>query len=321
MPDADILHYRYKEHPNTPVGYYLNLQFNSTGSHLAAGEGPWKVERNLQLVSSQAGPGNFVLLELNVGNVREFLMEIALSGDMAWNLHPYMAGRTTVNEALRRFCARYFGSEHAAQVASLYVAYYNAYWEQRRPDFPGGFQRQYIFDDLRYARAAQILLTDLGSETYSDNPFEAAEPSYFGILPQDFGATSQLEAVLSGTTASANAMKPVVASCMALLPKLPQQDQPFFKDDLYMQAEFMLQLNLFLKSLSLAMSELGKGNRTEVIHNLKAATVALEAAETSLNERTRGTVFATWYTSEKIFGVRRLVGKLDKVLAKYITTP
>lgn len=317
VPDADIMRYDYKDHPNTPVGYYLNLQFNSTGSHLAAGEGPWKIERNLRIVSSQAGPGNLVLVELNIGNVREFAMEIELGGDLAWNLQSYLADRTTVSETLRSFCARYFGSGHAAQAASLYAAYYMAYWEQRRPDFPGGFLRQFIFDDLRYSQASQSLLTHLASGNYSANPFRSDDPNYFGIVPGDCGATSQVEAVLNGTAAAAKAMKPIVASCKALLTQLPQHYRSFFKDDLCLQAEFMLQINLMLQSLAFAMLSLGKGNRPEIADNLRAAAAALNAAEDSLNERTRAPFFATWYTNERIFGVRRLARTLDGILTQY----
>ena len=308
------MRYNYQDHPNTPVGYYLNLQFNSTGSHLAAGEGPWKIEHNLGIVSSQAGPGNLVLVELNIGNVREFAMEIELGGDLAWNLQSYLADKTTVSETLRIFCARYFGSAHAPQVAALYAAYYSAYWEQRRPDFPGGFPRQFIFDDLRYSQAAQSLLTHLASANYSANPFRTDDPNYFGIMPADCGATSQVEAVLNGTAAAAKAMKPIVASCKVLLTQLPQQYRAFFKDDLFLQAEFMLQINLMLQSLALATLSQGKGNRAEIADDLRAAATALNAAEESLNERTHAPFFATWYANERIFGVQRLTRTLEGII-------
>ncbi len=31
------------------LGYYMNFQFTSTGSHFAQAEGPWKMERNYDL--------------------------------------------------------------------------------------------------------------------------------------------------------------------------------------------------------------------------------------------------------------------------------
>jgi hypothetical protein len=136
-------------------------------------------------------------------------------------------------------------------------------------------------------------------------------------VPADCGATSQVEAVLNGTAAAAKAMKPIVASCRALLTQLPLQYRPFFKDDLFMQAEFMLQINLMLQSLALAMLSLGKGNRAEIADNLRAAATALNAAEESLNERTSAPFFADWYANERIFGVQRLTRTLAGILSQY----
>jgi hypothetical protein len=321
VPDTDVMNYKYKDHPNNPVGYYMNLQFNSTGSHLAAGEGPWKAEMNNRIVSCQAGPGNFVLSEFNVGNVREFAMEISLGGDLLWNLNSYITGARTVDAALRNFCARYFGSADAAQVAALYTAYYNAYWRQRAPDFPGGFPRQYIFDDLRYARAGQNLLADLARKTYTANPFDSHGLSYFDIVPADSGATSEIGVVLNGTTTAVHAFNLLVASCTALLPSLARGDQPFFNDDMCLQAQFMLQVNLFLQALDKAMSALGNNDSNAVRCNLKTAVIALQAAQASLNQRVQGPVFTDWYANERVFGIRRLLQSLDAVRAQYGGAP
>jgi Glycosyl hydrolase family 115 len=320
-PYADLMNYKYEDHPDNSVGYYMNLQFNSTGSHLAAGEGPWKVELNNRIVSSQAGPGNYVLAEFNVGNIREFAMEISLGGDLLWNLNSYISGGSTVDTALQNFCARYFGKAQAARVASLYTDYYHAYWQQRTPDFPGGFPRQYIFDDLRYARAARDLLADLASKTYQADPFDSQGPSFYGIVPADSGATTEIGAVLNGTTAAVSALKPVVSTCAALLPLLPRGDQPFFNDDMCLQSQFMLQVNLFLQALDNAMFALGHDDHNAVLSNLKKAGSALQAAQASLNQRVQGPVFTGWYANEHVFGIPRLLQTLDSIVAQHRGTP
>jgi Glycosyl hydrolase family 115 len=320
-PNSDVMGYQFRKHRHTPVGYYMNLQFYRTGAHLTAGEGPWKQELDNQIVSNQAGPGNYKVSEFNVGNVREFAMEISLGGDLLWNLNSYISGRRTIDSALRNFSARYFGSARAAQVASLYRNYYNAFWQPRAPDFPGVFPRQYVFQDLRYARSGEDLLAELASKTYTSNPLDSHGPIFYNIVPADSGAQTEIGAVLNGTTGAVNALKPVVASCAKLSPLLSPGDQPFFNDDMCLQAQFMLQANLFLEALANAMSALGNHDPTAVRRALEQAKRALEEAQTSLNQRVQGRIFAGWYAHENKFGIQNLLHTLDSVIAEYGAPP
>ena len=49
------------------LGYYMNFQFTSTGAHLAAAEGPWKMEFNFRYVNSRR---SLALSVVNAGNLR-----------------------------------------------------------------------------------------------------------------------------------------------------------------------------------------------------------------------------------------------------------
>jgi len=321
FPNTDIMNYNHQDYPNNPVGYYMNLQYTSTGSHLTAGEGPWKQELNNRIVSAQAGPGNYRIAEFNVGNVREFAMEISLGGDLLWNLNSYISGSHTMDAALRSFCTRYFGGAQAAHVASLYSDYYNAYWQQHAPDFPRGFPRRHIFEDLRYNRAARVLLAALASRTYNANPFDAREWDFYRIVPADSGATTEIGAVLNGTTVAVNKLRPVVSACTALSRRLPLGDRPFFNDDMCLQAQFMLQANLFLRALDESMIALSNNDNGAILRDLKTAQSALQAAQASLDQRVQGPVFAGWYANENKFGIRNLLLTLNGVIAKYGASP
>src|SRR5690606_14594369 len=50
-PNEDMVNFNL---PGVNIGYYLNLQFTSTGAHLAQAEGPWKMEFNYRFVNSKA---------------------------------------------------------------------------------------------------------------------------------------------------------------------------------------------------------------------------------------------------------------------------
>ena len=121
----------------------MNLQFTSTGAHLAPAEGPWKMEANYRYVNTR-GPLTFSVV--NAGNLREFVMEMSANARMMWDMKAY-----NTNSFLIDFCTQYFGKEHATEAAKLYHDYYYAYWQQKPSEFPG-LERQFIFQDLRYSR-------------------------------------------------------------------------------------------------------------------------------------------------------------------------
>ena len=146
----------FKAPPGRLIGYYLNFQFTSTGSHLAAAEGPWKMAANYRIVDA-IGTQPLAFTVVNAGNLREHLTELSANAAMMWRFKQFDA-----DAFLRSFCGRYYGADHAADLARLYRDYYQAYWAQKPPDLPG-FDRQYIFQDMRYARALEMLLNDLAA--------------------------------------------------------------------------------------------------------------------------------------------------------------
>ena len=83
------------------LGYYMNLQFTSTGAHLAPAEGPWKMEFNYRYVNSKA-PLLFAVV--NAGNIREFVTEMSAYAKMMWSYADY-----DTDSWLNGFCAQYFG--------------------------------------------------------------------------------------------------------------------------------------------------------------------------------------------------------------------
>ena len=70
------------------LGYYFNYQFTSTGSHLAAAEGPWKMEQNLRYVAAKSDKP-LVFSVVNAGNIREYVMELSANAAMLWDFKAY----------------------------------------------------------------------------------------------------------------------------------------------------------------------------------------------------------------------------------------
>lgn len=300
FPGRDLLEYPFD---GEKTGYYMNLQFNSSGSHLAQAEGPWKIERNFRTVDRVSG-GNLVFSVMNAGNVREHLMGLSANAAMMWDLEDFDA-----DAFLRDFCAAYFGTELRREIADLYRDYFESYWRQRDGDLEG-FERQYIFHDLRYARAAEMLLGDMENGAYRPNLLrthrlndpDKGSPGYFRVEPRDNGTANQIEAMVKGTSESIRKLEAVVAETDRIRPRL-RKGRSFFDDNLRGQAYFMLRINRMLRSLTRAyMERSDPAARAEL---LRRSLGHLDAAQEWLDRASQGR-FEDWYGPERIFGLDRI---------------
>lgn len=287
------------------VGYYMNLQFTSTGSHMVAAEGPWKLERNLRTVEALS-PTGLTFSVMNAGNVREHLMELSAHAAMAWDFESFDADRF-----LRRFCAIYFGERHAEEVADLYGRLYNAYWQQRDPDLDG-FERQYIFQDLRITRAISLLcdrLNDAPDPQTDLNPFPGGD--WFRIEPEDHGADSEVEALAAGLEQSVAELEAVTKEADELVELLPEQARPFFNDNLRVQARFLLHASETTHHLAEALVARSSNELDKVGPHLDQAADAAVAMVEVL-KLTRHGPFTDWYAVERNFD---FIFRRDQVIA------
>lgn len=304
FPADDVRNFRAP--PDRLIGYYLNFQFTSTGSHLAAAEGPWKMAANYRIVDG-TGARPLAFTVVNAGNIREHLAELAANADMMWRFKEFDPA-----DFFQRFCARYFGVAQAGEVAALYRDYYQAYWTQKVSDIPG-FARQYLFQDMRYARAVEMLLKDMAGGVHRPNPLDGhpldrpdTGGGYFRVVPQA-GDTDQVAALLRGTSESGGRFAALVAQADALRPRIAPAGRVFFDDNLRLRAWVMQQLNALLHEATLAYR--AGGNREAKRQHLEAAVGHLESVRAGLSASQHGT-FARWYEGDRVFGLAALRDKL-----------
>ena len=281
-------------------GYYLNLQFFTTGSHLTAGEGPWKVEQNIRSVTSALRPGSLRFVVLNVGNFREFSTEVSVASAMLWN------SSVSADEALIDFCARYFDASQAGNIRALYHAYYYSYWEQKKPDLKG-FDRQYIFHDLRYARAAETLLSRIETRHYTSDPL-FRDPHMLRIVPADNGAPDEPHAILAGTSASIDKLKLLLADAQRVESTIPDDRSTFFDESLVSDIRFMLTTNLVLRDI--AQAYISVQNTDAVKANLDDAASQLEFMRQAIASRQRP-YLDRWYEHESKFDLDGMARRLQ----------
>ncbi len=291
-----------------PTGYYMNFQFTSTGSHMAQAEGPRKMEQNFRMVDSLSGK-KMIFSVVNAGNMREHLLELSANADLLWNFNSFNA-----HSFLRSFSNQYFGTESGQQIAQLYEDFFNSYWQQKKGDLPG-FERQYLFQDLRYARSFEMLLSDLEKGKYTTSPLDnnpLDDPSkgsvgYFRVVPTDNGVSNQLEALIKGTNASIAKLEKITTKADQLYPKL-LEGKIFFDDNLRGQAYLMLHLNRSLNYLVLAYQS--KDDQKAKRQLVQESLQEFHAAQQRLTE-SEHPPFNGWYASETKFGMKSIEQRIS----------
>ena len=283
---------------NVQLGYYMNLQFYSTGAHLAPAEGPWKMEDNYRYVQSK---GKQTFSVVNAGNIREFLMEMAANAAMMWNSDTY-----NTNDFLLSYCKQYFGEEHAQEVANLYHDFYYSYWCQKKSDFPGGFDRQYIFQDLRHERAIKQINDKWGS--FTANPL--SDIGYESIPGRSFRieGSNQVDSIIAGTGREMVAFADVANRCDALVNQLPVAQRTFFYDNLSAYAHYMSHVSACLHYFALAYK-----NKSGRYDNLTLSLAEMKAAKKALTD-SQHDVFSTWYANDDKFAMDAKIEMIQKRL-------
>ena len=306
-------HYPYSDiqkfNPETPVklGYYMNLQFTSTGSHLAPAEGPWKMEFNYRYVNSKSP---LYLSVVNSGNFREYMYTMSANAKLLWDYDAYDSDKWN-----RDYAVQYFGEEYADEIADLYKDYFYAYWTQRKPDFPGGMERQFIFQDQRYARAISYIGDDFFHFSPKPLPdlymYERVPGRVFRIVPGDNGAETQVDALLMGMETSAGKFAEVTERAEKLMPKLEKCYQQFFYDNLLAYSSFMEHLSRTLYHFTYAYKY--QADKTVLVDNLQKAYDEMLQAKEALYLTQHG-AFEQWYKTDEKFNIAAVLGVIQSKL-------
>jgi len=273
------------------LGFYMNFGFASTGAHVAPAESPWKMEFNYRYINNKS-PLYFTVV--NVGNMREFLLELSAHAKMMWDYDSY-----DTDQFVEEYSALYFGEEHAAEIAQLYKDYYNAYWEPKATEFEG-MERQFLFQDLRYARVFDHVL---GRPFYQDespdlNPlheigYERMPGRSFRIDFQHNDADNQVDAILNGMQKTIPKFESVATRSSAMMLQLEDDKKVFFNDNLRVFSYYMTHLSKTLYHYMYAYKH--QSDKDVLIKNLNLAYVEAVRAQQYLHEAQHG-IFSTWYS-------------------------
>jgi hypothetical protein len=314
-------HYPYDDlvrfNPSKPVklGLYMNFGFASTGAHVAPAEGPWKMEFNFRYINEKS-PLFFSVV--NVGNFREFVLELSANAKLLWDYDSY-----DTDKFLLDYCRLYFGEKHAKVIAQLYREFYNAYWQPKATEFPG-MKRQFLFQDLRYARAFDHIYDEFFPNDGMINMtplhkigYESVPGRTFRIDLEHNHSDNQVDALLYGMKQTIPKFEEVAAHCTDMLQKLDADKQTFFNDNLRLYAYYMTHISKALYHYVWAYKH--QKDKDVLLQNLELASIEATRAQQYLFEGQHG-LFSTWYSNAdpltRTFQIDALIKKIKTLKEK-----
>jgi len=231
---------------------------------------------------------------------------------MLWDYKSYNTDKFILD-----YCSRYFGEQHAKEVAQLYKDFYMAYWQPKATEFEG-MERQYLFQDLRYARAFDHMYDVFYAsiETVNMNPlhkigYESVPGRTFRIDFEHNSSDNQVDAMLHGMENTIPKFELVAARCSKLMFKLDKDKQTFFNDNLRLYSYYMTHLSKALYHYVYAYKHQAK--KDVLLRHLNLAFVEITRAQQYLFEGEHG-IFATWYSgAEPLARTFQLDALLNKI--------
>lgn len=255
--------------PGRSHGVYYHAAFWGAGPRLVQGVSLDKIGRNYAAIAAK---GDTWFSILNVGSLREVILQTEAVADITWN-----GGAFDDDAFLRRWCAREFGEAAADDAARVYSSLFEA--------FPTtGASGALLLDGVVRFAGKGILTTALDRDTY---------PAYSGRAD----LVKTLDRYEPLAAAAAGRFRAVVEAAEPVLRRIPEARRPFFVDNLLVQAWTMAGLSSWLE-------ELCKGMRAftslEVDRAAAHARAAADALGGVLEDRKRAEwgPWANWYRGD-----------------------
>ena len=182
----------------------------------------------------------------------------------------------------------------------LYKDYYNAFWQPKKAEFPG-MERQFLFQDLRYARVFDHIYRVFYSsaDTVNMNPlhdigYERVPGRTFRIDSELNNRKNQVDAILYGMKETIPKFEAVAIRCTEMLNILDKDKQIFFNDNLRIYCYYMSHLSKTLYHYVYAYKH--QSDKDVLNRNLDLAQHELLRAKQYLNEAQHGR-FSNWYSN------------------------
>jgi len=248
-------------------GVYYHAAFWGAGPRLAQGVPLEKIARNYGDI---AGKGDRYLSVLNVGSIREVILQTEAVAEITWGGADFSA-----DAFLRRWCAREFGDEAADEAVKAYGAFFAAYVPLSSPG------AALMLDGVVRGVGKSLLAAALDRDTF---------PAYAGRKE----VHRLLDRYQPLATTSARNFRKVTEDAEPVLARIAPDRRRFFADNFLVQAETMAGLSLWLERLCLGVRAFAGLEVTEAASHARAAADALGRL-LEYRKRAEWGPWANWY--------------------------
>jgi hypothetical protein len=255
--------------PGRDYGVYYHAAFWGAGPRLVQGVPLERIARNYAAI---AGKGDTYFSILNVGSIREVILQAEAVAELTWN------GAGFAPDAfLRRWCAREFGAAAADETMRAYQAFFAAYVPQSKAG-------ALLLDGVPRFTGKALLATALDRDTF---------PAYGGRA-ELYKTLDRYQPLAAN---SAHNFRAVAEQAQPVLARIAPERRPFFTDNLLVQAETMAGVCAWLE-------ELCKGTRAFTALEVgEAADHARRAADAlghvlEYRKRAEWGPWANWYRGD-----------------------
>lgn len=254
--------------PGRNYGVYYHAAFWGAGPRLAQGVTIDKIARNYAAITAQ---GDTYFSILNVGSIREFLLQLEAVSAITWDGKNFDA-----KQYLRQWCAQKFGAPIAEHAAAQYENYFASFQ-------PGKKSEALLLDGVLRFAGKDVLAAVLDRDSYP----ATVSSDVLDRLPK--------HAERGAKTAAA--FQQVIADARKLAAEIPAPRRQFLVDNLIVQAQTMAGLGQWLSELCLGVEAYGN---LEVKRAAEHARRSADALGRLLEERKQAEwgPWAHWYRGD-----------------------
>ncbi|MEI7424034.1 MAG: glycosyl hydrolase 115 family protein [Prolixibacteraceae bacterium] len=306
--------------PKNLYGVYYHHALIGSGPHLAQVVSPQQTFGLLKIADEFKSSDYAVF---NVSNIREFVLGIAATEAMTWNIRSYNPDTWFDEWIAERF------SNKKAEITNAYKIYFDAYQIHDKQHVPFlmdgqmfGLGKNCLTEMEQKLKEQKIGIgtdseliyfksSDRSSDIKSANKEEDAyKLSLIDAIPEKIGRRETIKRI-SMQKAGFNLAS---LHLSGLLKNLPKEQEQFLFDNLIYPNDLMLNTCSWLENLYLADEALDLGNIEECVKYLDMAEKAISKIS-KLSENYCYGKWTQWYRGERILNISISLAKTHEVVA------
>lgn len=290
-------------------GVYFHHQLWGSGPHLVQGVPPAKTYQMFSEARTK-GAGHYAIM--NVSNIREFVLGLAASGDMLWDMENFEP-----ENYLEAWCARRF-PDAAKPAAAAYQQFFASYQLVGERQIPGLLDGQQRGRGLRILRELREQLRDTTAYRIRQEQQPGSPPASSDAFRRSLSDTNpagglSLPELLPLVRTQLSELSKAQAMADAVVPQLQGEPAQFFTANLVAQIEILTGIGQWLENCILAKQAADEHDQAKVEGYLQEALTACQRMQQGQQMAAQGR-WEDWYRGDKKMNLQDLELQTQKTL-------